>query len=305
MLCFGVYHVTAGPIGGSGIVASPPPNVTTATGVLPSANGGTGVANAGTLTNATATTITGGGTIALGGYTLTAAATGTIVDLGTNQTITGLKTFGNLGLKVLDTASDHATTIKQNSDEAAARVLNIPALGGDDTVMTLGTTQDVTGLKTITDGTHFVRAQPGGYIDIFRNGGTCRLDGLNGGRFVISTGNASGIALGGVGDTAHFIVSQLGISSNFKGGDVPSASAIVPTGNVFHVTGTDPITSITATNIVAGTVLTLIFDGTLTSTGFTDGNNLKLVSNFVATADDTITLVFDGTNFYEIARSIN
>lgn len=45
--------------------------------VLAAASGGTGVNNAGTLTNATATTITGGGTVALGGFTLTVPATGT------------------------------------------------------------------------------------------------------------------------------------------------------------------------------------------------------------------------------------
>jgi hypothetical protein len=47
------------------------------TGILPSANGGTGVNNAGTITNANNTTITGGGTLALGGFTLTVPATGT------------------------------------------------------------------------------------------------------------------------------------------------------------------------------------------------------------------------------------
>lgn len=84
---------------------------------------------------------------------------------------------------------------------------------------------------------------------------------------------------------------------------VASAAAMpVPTGNVFHVTGTTNITSITSTNFVAGTVITLIFDGILT---FTDGNNLKLAGNFVTTADDTITLAYDGTNWYEVARAVN
>jgi len=87
------------------------------------------------------------------------------------------------------------------------------------------------------------------------------------------------------------------------GASVASATAMpVPTGNVFHVTGTTSITSITSTNFVAGTVITLIFDGILT---FTDGNNLKLAGNFVTTADDTITLAYDGTNWYEVARAVN
>ena len=38
---------------------------------------------------------------------------------------------------------------------------------------------------------------------------------------------------------------------------------------------------------------------------FTDGSNLKLAGNFVTTADDTITLAYDGTNWYEICRSVN
>lgn len=52
-------------------------STSTVSGTLQPANGGTGVGNAGTLTNATATTITGGGTLALGGFTVTVPATGT------------------------------------------------------------------------------------------------------------------------------------------------------------------------------------------------------------------------------------
>ncbi len=102
--------------------------------------------------------------------------------------------------------------------------------------------------------------------------------------------------------TATKFVATSGISNFFKGAAATSATALVPTGNVSHVSGTTNITSIDATGITAGTVLTLIFDDVLT---FTDGNNLKLAGNFVTTADDTITLAFDGTNFYEICRSVN
>lgn len=93
-----------------------------------------------------------------------------------------------------------------------------------------------------------------------------------------------------------------GISWSFKGADVASAVAIVPTGNLFHVTGTTNITSITATGVVAGSEITIIFDDVLT---FTDGSNLVLAGNFVTTTGDTITLKFDGTNFYETCRSVN
>ena len=87
------------------------------------------------------------------------------------------------------------------------------------------------------------------------------------------------------------------------GAAVASATALpIPTGSVFHVTGTTTITSVLATNFSAGDVVTLIFDGILT---FTDGSNLKIAGNMTTSADDTITLAFDGTNWYEVARSVN
>ena len=95
-----------------------------------------------------------------------------------------------------------------------------------------------------------------------------------------------------------------GIRGLLGGGtSVASATALpVPTGRVFHVTGTTAITSITSTNLQAGAVITLIFDDVLT---FTNGNNLKLAGDFTTSADDTITLAYDGTNWYECSRSVN
>lgn len=66
------------------------------------------------------------------------------------------------------------------------------------------------------------------------------------------------------------------------------------------ITGTTNITSITAS--WARRVVTLRFDDILT---VTDGSNLRLAGNFVTTNNDTLTLVCDGTNWYEIARSVN
>lgn len=97
-------------------------------------------------------------------------------------------------------------------------------------------------------------------------------------------------------------ISAGGFISGGKGADVASASTIAPTGNLFHVTGTTTITSISGSGITAGTEITIIFDGSLT---FTDGSNLKLNGNFSTSADDTIKLVWDGSNWYEISRSAN
>lgn len=70
--------------------------------------------------------------------------------------------------------------------------------------------------------------------------------------------------------------------------------------NFYKITGTTNITTLTAG--LEGRIVVLHFNGILT---FTDGNNIKIAGDFVTTADDTITLVSDGTNWYEISRSAN
>lgn len=87
---------------------------------------------------------------------------------------------------------------------------------------------------------------------------------------------------------------------------VAAATLTLPLGRqVVTVTGNTGITSITATHQTGNTV-TLIFTGTPT---VTDGSNLKLAGNFVAAGTtndaDTLTLVCDGTSWFEVARSVN
>ncbi len=76
------------------------------------------------------------------------------------------------------------------------------------------------------------------------------------------------------------------------------------TGNYFKVTGTTTITSIVASTSWPGRQVVLEFAGILT---FTAGGNLLLVggADFVTSADDTIMLVTDRTNWREISRSAN
>lgn len=73
-------------------------------GTLPAANGGTGVSNTGTLTNASNTTITGGGTLALAGFTLTVPATGTVGLLGVSGTWTATQTFSSANISLTGTS---------------------------------------------------------------------------------------------------------------------------------------------------------------------------------------------------------
>jgi hypothetical protein len=85
---------------------------------------------------------------------------------------------------------------------------------------------------------------------------------------------------------------------------VASAAAMtLPKGKDFiNVTGTTTITSIPCDAGDNGRVVVLLFAGALT---FTDGGNLVMAGNFVTTADDTITLHCNGTNWYETGRSVN
>ena len=98
-----------------------------------------------------------------------------------------------------------------------------------------------------------------------------------------------------------------------KGADVASADA--PTlgdGNYFDITGTTTINHIQNTAWQAGSTVSLQFDGAVTLThqaGTPAGDEADLflagAVNASMTADDVITLVFDGTNWRETARSVN
>lgn len=79
-----------------------------------------------------------------------------------------------------------------------------------------------------------------------------------------------------------------------------TTTTLPPYGELFTISGTTTITSVSAST--AGRRVTLVFSGALT---FTDGSNLKLAGNFVTTADDAISLICDGTNWIETSRSVN
>lgn len=90
------------------------------------------------------------------------------------------------------------------------------------------------------------------------------------------------------------------LSWTLSGTAVASAASITPTGNLFHVTGTSSITSVSGTGIAPGTEITLIFDDVLT---VTNGSNLRLASNFATPATNTLTLKWDGSRWYEEGRT--
>lgn len=86
------------------------------------------------------------------------------------------------------------------------------------------------------------------------------------------------------------------------GGTVASVASIaVPVnGDSLTVTGTTNITSIAAAGYhFPGRRMTLIFTGSLT---VVSGSNLKLNGNYSATANTTLSLIYDGTNWNETGR---
>lgn len=85
-----------------------------------------------------------------------------------------------------------------------------------------------------------------------------------------------------------------------KGADVASGSSIVlgNDGNFFDITGTTNIQTITAKS--AGTVVWLQFDGALTVDD--GGGNLSLNGDFITAAGSVLTLVSNGTTWYEVSR---
>jgi hypothetical protein len=77
----------------------------------------------------------------------------------------------------------------------------------------------------------------------------------------------------------------------------------VANGTVFKCTPAGATTITTFTGATAGQIFTIIFtNGNAT---LSDSGTLKLSSGAALTADDTITLIYDGTNFYEMERSAN
>jgi hypothetical protein len=109
------------------------------TGILPSANGGTGVNNAGTITNASNTTITGGGTISLGGFTLTVPATLTVAGLAIANVFTVGQFIDGSADEIQLRIQGHSTQTNalQTWEDSSAHVLAQLAIVAGNGILTL------------------------------------------------------------------------------------------------------------------------------------------------------------------------
>jgi hypothetical protein len=145
------------------------------------------------------------------------------------------------------------------------------------------------------------------YTAIIKNAGTAIA---NESFYHYHGGATTVLGIGGIAlvsfDTAQEALAYANSGAFIYDNSVTVASAatiILPTGFDFiPVTGSTNITSISASAADKGRIVTLAFDGTLT---VVNGSNLKIGSDFAATADDTLTLGCDGTNWFQIGRSPN
>lgn len=94
-----------------------------------------------------------------------------------------------------------------------------------------------------------------------------------------------------------------------KQSTVASANDMTLTaGNAFQITGTTTINTISATTWTAGSTIVLQFQGSLTVKNATAGTGAQFLlaggADFSATANDTLTLFYNGTNWVETARTV-
>ena len=100
-----------------------------------------------------------------------------------------------------------------------------------------------------------------------------------------------------------------GVLQGFKGADLTSANDMaVPAGNYVDVTGAVQINTMAVTGLQAGTVITLQFDGAPTVKHATAGAGAQFALagsvDFTASAGDTLTVVYDGSVWREMARTV-
>jgi len=133
----------------------------------------------------------------------------------------------------------------------------------------------------------------GDYIEVGASGVAVKATGLR---------PVAGLCIkGGASGEVGTILLGAKPTGGILGANVASASAIVPTGNIFHLTGTTAVTSITSTGVSAGARVHIIADA---ASSMTKGNNLKIAASITFAAADSVTLEYDGTNWYEVGKSV-
>lgn len=285
-----------------------------------------------------ATTATSGGltafTITQGAHTAVTAQQ-KIIDVSNHTlTVTGnyvAQVFNNFGTNTITAASGITLTNVYNGSfslpttAGSAILTNIAgvqvgtAIGGTTTANAASST--VTGLTVsastvtlstttqVTSACGIAGIRVGGFT-VNQSGGAVTVD--NSASLYISSALTAGASVNLTNNYALFVDDGPSRFDDrilgFKGADVASASGITLTkGNFFDITGTTQINTISSTGWTAGSVVVLRFNGNVTVTHNSGGTNdilLASSANFSATAGDTLSLVFDGTDWNECSRTV-
>ena len=133
-----------------------------------------------------------------------------------------------------------------------------------------------------------------------------------------SDGSAANKVTFDVSSGGDLTVAPSGLDASFTGrlASTPTSStlaaaatAIAVTANVMTITGDAGANTVaTITGGLSGQILTLIFaDSLVTITDDATGtaNTVNLSAAFTSTSNDTLTLVFNGTSWREVSRSVN
>ena len=128
-----------------------------------------------------------------------------------------------------------------------------------------------------------------------------------------------GPAQGGMGtsvqtgeiDAGAVTLAKTGTDIWTKGADVAAANNLVlgADGDTFHITGATQINLLASTNFRSGSHIRLVFDSTptikhgQTTSGANKRINLLGAADILAVANDTMTLVYDGTVWWQVSGS--
>ena len=305
------------------------------TGILPGANGGTGVANTSktiTLGASLTTTGTGAATFALGASTQTytfPTATATLVSLTGTETLTN-KTFVAPVLGAATATSINGITIAAGGSGTLTMAGSINTGVGGGSITTAGygaTTGGSINLSSNAGGyggslnMSASVSNGGGNIDTHSGGGSINTS--NGGGDITTNGNGSI----GLGTTANRITLVGTTASNGKTATFPNVTGTVVVASVIPTTLGSGATTLAVASIVvkltgdaggntigtitggiSGMSLVIIFVDalvTITDTDAPTANTVNLSAAFTSSANDTLSLVYDGNKWFETARSVN
>lgn len=291
------------------------------TGTLPAANGGTGVANGAscslTLPNA-ATTITTGGTIALGGFTLTVPATGTTALLGTSNVFTALQTItqgsanagilastgysltGSNATNMIDLAgtwntSGTPTAIKLNvtntASNAASMLMDLQ-VGGSSIFKVLATgSSTLAGSLTGTVIIGTSALQSNGYLDIHTDSAIVYMGSSS--DLIVKRKAAATLQMGA---DAAGVTNQIFTAANRITSDGVGANLTIAAGNGRGAAGGSLILS-TFTTAGAGTAGTLTSRLTIDTSGNIALPNVTAVTTETVVSDRTWPISINGVTY--------